>query len=518
LLRRESDLRSDLAGNPFVSSAGAAELPRLTQAWITAGRPEVLGRSIESFLTQGLAAPDGIRVYHDRSDSERVEASHARVAEASERAGVPIEFLAEEERQTFARKLVEAVGGRVSRRVIDRALWAFTPATAGVFPTGAMRNWFLLTSRNRIAVSSDDDVFAPFLRAGESDGWPLISGEPDPLGVRFFENPTEIEQSGTPAEVSLELHRSSLSRGSRVGESGLAEAGFEALGPRDAELMGALRPVVPAAGVAGDSGMSRPFFRLMLQGADREDFVAEEARFEKLLHSRYLLRHAPRPTYSTRTQLMTPHVAFDTRLPLVPFPSNARADDGVFRSVLALVHPEYTVLHLPFTVQHAPPSPRKIPEDAYRDIAPRIHELLVSVLREIGLEAHPPRGHRAVGLRLASIAAQTETAFRRNVEQAWISAMADYVRKGDALLEGHDFRPEYWAEALETHLNAVVDFLSDGRIVPRDYQGVSEQEAWRLFQRSLEDYAELIAEWPAMCDAAGELGSETDASAEPACF
>jgi hypothetical protein len=499
LLRRGGELRAGLERTP-ASRRAQEPPPRLTQAWISAGRPNTVARSVESFLKRGVGAAEGLRVYIDRCPPEAVGAATSKVSAVAEQCGEEVSVLALPERQRFANALCEELGARMNRRLVDFALNAFDEPTSGAVPIGAMRNWFLLSSPGQIAISTDDDVIAQFLRHPSAEGRPKLTGAPGVLRERYFANRSELLEYAVAYNGGAHSHFDAVADAEL-----LRKADLEDLGAVDGARVSGFRPAVSAAGIAGDSGMFRPQSRLLLLGENRDDLVANQSDFEELLLTRSVLRHAPELTFSTSPELMTPYAGFDTRLPLVPFFPVGRGEDSLFRQVLAIVQPELLQVHLPFGVRHEPEEERVLEPQAYSEVAPRSFGLFSCVFQAISAETSLQAGYLPLALRLSAIASERPSAFRRQVEQMWIAWMTGYVRSADAMLEYFDFEPKHWSRVLEAHVNAVVDFLAGGQIFPVDYTEHGPEQAWEALRENLTLYAELLAEWPALWEAASKL-------------
>lgn len=486
-------------------------MPSVSVAWVTAGRPESLARSLRTYLAH-IDHPDAepIRIFHDRAAPEIIAATRRVVGEIIEETGRPVRLLETEDRRRFADALAEVLRARVERSILETGILGPPEGRNRPHSVGAVENWHLLASQNRIAVCSDDDIFFPVVRRADSQvGAISLSAIHDPQSVRFYSSYADLEGDSEALEFSVDVHRQAL-----VGLPEVAEIlDLSELSPDLATAAPRLRPAVTCSGMAGDTGMSTPSFRLFLSGEDRAALVKNRRTFAQALRTRLVIRHSDALTYSSGLQFMTPHVAFDTRLPLVPFPPIGRGGDSVFRCLLSVTCPELLAVHLPVAVQHSPPESRSVSSEAYRDVEPRAGDLLVAILAAIQQERTPPRGHRAVGLRMQSIAEGPEGAFRRRIAEIWIEAMNARRVRGGALLERHGFEPRFWSEAFQEHLDGVAELVTSVDWAPRDLEDPIEQptsaveQAWRAFRDYLCSYAELIAEWPTIVAAAREVAA-----------
>ena len=249
--------------------------------------------------------------------------------------------------------------------------------------------------------------------------------------------------------------------------------------------------------------MGFPYVRLFLEGDDRQAFLAgggaggaglrgRKRDFDALLHSRVVVRHAPRTVYSAGLHFMTPHVSFDTRLDLAPFLPIGRGSDGLFRFVLGAVCPDLLCAHLPFAVRHAPPEHRAVRLEEYRSIRPRMCDLTTAALATVlGQTRGDPR---TVGRAVAAFASDTGERFRARVTEAWRAAMKAHADRGAVLLERYRRKPRRWAQIMEQHRSAVEAHCADDDWSPADAPGGSDAARWDSFYRVFSSYAELIAE------------------------
>lgn len=526
-----AEVHRRLAAGGRRQEVAVTESVPLSISWITRGRPAALARSVQTYFAARAGAPSTPggtpppRAALVFTDSEAGDDYRAALTRCDLPAGVDVRVVGREERRRFVDTLAEALAGRVERSLLDWAVLGPPEAPNRPHASGAMQNWHMLESPRRIAVCSDDDVFFPAVRrldpatdSGEQAGREraALSARHDPTSVRFYPTEAAAEGAVSPLEVDAGTHRAALA-GLWNGEIDLAE-----LSPETAAMADSLRPAVTCSGLAGDSGMGFPYARLFLEGDDREAFVApggagggargdttrnRRRDFDALLHSRVVVRHAPRTVYSAGLHFMTPHVAFDTRLDLAPFLPIGRGSDGLFRFVLGAACPDLLSVHLPFAVRHAPPDARSVGFDEYRSIRPRMCDLTIAAL--VAVHAQSGRdgaaaacGHRDVGRALAAFVSDTGDRFRSRVIEAWRAGMKAHVDRCAMLLKRYRRKPRRWARVMEQHRSAVEAHRADDEWSPADAPGESDAARWDSFHRTLTAYAELIAEWPAIVAAA----------------
>lgn len=263
----------------------------------------------------------------DDSDDDRAPATRA--AASTPFARLRVEYVSFRERQTWARARARAAG-------LDEPLCLSLLASSTRIATnvGAARNYALLRAKGHGVLFLDDDVRCSVVVTG------------DPSATRF----TGLEE---PVETQCFERFADAAAGFRFAACDLRTLHAGALGAVIA-ASDSTRPVrLVMLGYAGRSGMGSPAFYLLTKGPVRQRLINDAGAYERILATNLVMRGAPCVTYASPAALtMAGCLSVDCGTVMPPFLPTGRNQDGFFGGLVAEVHPQALMTHLPFAVQH----------------------------------------------------------------------------------------------------------------------------------------------------------------------
>jgi hypothetical protein len=514
LLRSRTDFLRNVA-----SAAGSGEEPPepiASLAWVTRERPELLRRSVESFIAGAAAYRREVSfsVFDDSPGEGDREATRAMLAELGRSRGVPIRYAGLEEKRAFASLLVrEAQSEGATEELLDFAL--FDPFGVG-YAVGANSNALLLGTLGERTVLLNDDAFCRFASPPAPEVGLHLSSAQHPMQLRFFGDRASLQgRASFVAADILGAHESLLGRS----VAGCLRAPEAAAGVDCAEITpaflrllegGGCRVLVTMTGACGDSGMGSPRFVLSLEGENREELIHDEQRYREAFRSREVLHVVPAPTISDSPLLMALNCGLDNRELLPPLFPVLRNGEGVWAQILRQCWPSALVGHLPLATLHEPPEARRFAEEEATRISIRLPDLLILLVGAYQPGAGWLAGARALealGSYLARIGALPLPRFEELLRSLWVAEMSRYGTHLEELLLLHGGEPDYWAEDVESHLEAIRKRVAGGpRLGPEDVaERVGEEGALAACQAMAARYGQLLEAWPALIQAARRL-------------
>ncbi len=276
----------------------SSEKPRVTSiGWITANRPGLLERSMESFRKLFDLYGRSIRFIVCDESSDPGDCAENR--EALRRIGGDRAlYLGREEKRDFIARLVQASGDGVSQAVLEYALGnpEQHPETFGT-----NRNHFLLATAGELAIGADDDTVGLFSAHPEAEDGLVFRDGMDTIDCIFYPDRKSLLANIRFAEQDiLSLHESVLC-GEAFRKTDLSDASPGAVSILE---RGEIRIPIVSAGLAGDSAVGSPRFVLQLEGKGRERLHASETAYCSALVSREMFRAPEKITCTRNAHLM----------------------------------------------------------------------------------------------------------------------------------------------------------------------------------------------------------------------
>jgi hypothetical protein len=498
---------ADLLATADVSAAPSEARPITTVAIITADRPTVVARGLESFArhldTHGqrarLLVVDGSRDQAARAANQRLTADLARRSRRTADYVGPMEAAALRER------LAAAAGA--PRETLDFAL---TPGAIG-----ANRNLvLLLTAGEHVLMADDDIVCEPWVRNGRASGVALW-GHTEPQDSEFFPARDDLRHAaGWVPDVDLiGAHAARLAQPLPFA---LASAGQDAdLGEACGHLIGALverrAPAVRLTftGIAGDSGTYCPYTRLFASGPTQGRLAANRETFERALRSREVLRGVPQTTLTHDPRCMAGCMGLAGTGLVPPFMPMGRNEDGVFGAMLTALDPLALFAHLPVGVVHDSGRPPAYEDRSMRSASEsRVSDLLILLTRTAvqgALDPDPAARLARLAGALADLAALEPAPFAQYATRALLDARAQQLARIEMMVSRPSEYPPYWRAALEEYRRAITRSLArPDFFLPIEFQDAGGVDAgFERLRRFVGHCAALLQAWPALVGAAG---------------
>lgn len=518
-LARSGLLVEEDALHAQVAAAARPPSPRPSIAMVgipTNGRPAGVAASVRAHAAVARAAGRDVTfVIADGALGDAAAETLAALRGLSSE-GVAIRVADRAARVEHAALLAERAG--VDRAIVESALLGDARLGAD---TGANRNALLLDAAGAAHLQIDDDVRPRAVRAPDArEGAAFVAGDPNEM---WFGEPGRplVAPDGWSSPDVFALHESLL--GADVARLAVDPAASSLAGAVDTSAAGAAffrrlvkrggRVAITLLGGAGDHGMAASFPLLLLGGPSRERLLASEARFREAYEGRLLVRCPSRLAIADGASCMPMSMAIDAREPVPPFAPSGRDSDGLFGALLRACVPDAFSAHLPWAIEHAPPTRRATSIDAERGAAGRAapNELIRVALGPL----FDPRDARAdvllsrAGLALVHLASRPDDAdalFREQVMRGLARRLAQIER---ALAE-HGRRPLFWAQALDGFASALRAALTSPHAhLPAELVAAHGPAAARaLFLDHVAMTGRVLAAWPAIFRAARDLRAE----------
>jgi hypothetical protein len=508
-------LQEVLASARAAAESDTDSAPTLDRvAVITGDRPASLAACLRSYRERYGA--DLELIVFDDSANAAMSAENRRVAARA--AGGRIMYAGEDEKRRFVTELAARSG--VDADVVRTAVAEFDGCG---WHSGANRNAALLDAAGGAVLMVDDDTTARAAHPADAGDGLRMSSRPGLWSLHFFARVEDALDAADWRDTDiLAWHRRFLGRSPAACAFGPAARGVPLpldadggaldLNEADSALIAAFsrgrgQVAVTSAGVTGDSGMGPSPYFLWVQGPARERLLED---YESYRATRAVHRGADVATVSNTPFLMTPHVGFDVRATIPPFPPVLRNEDGAFGEMLRTCAPESSTAFLPWSVEHTPPDARVGDfEQVLRSVA-RVHAN--SIIRDLARAYEPAPGVvdpsmrlRAFGHYLTALGAMPSADFDALVRYQIVAAVGRRIEALTRAIDQNSGRPAQWAEDCTAVVTEGLRALTEDAVVVADVPGATPDERNRRFQRLLYRFGRLIDAWPALLHAAADL-------------
>ncbi|HPN12192.1 MAG TPA: hypothetical protein PLA65_09030, partial [Spirochaetota bacterium] len=493
-----------------------------TAAWITKDRPESLIGSMESFIANFKKYGHRVRIFisDDSPDRAKSENLSDRLASIAKRESLSVAYMDLRERRKLRDTILEKAGpDGLPPAVLDFALFGLGER----FPSyGANRNAVLLATAGDMILCSDDDVFCD-LRVPNGDGYDLELATFNELDLRETHTDRESLLRAYPPGTCDILACHSRLLGRRISSilAGLTDNGrikMASLLPADltALLLGGGEVKTTITGVMGDSGLITPRYQLQMSGAAREHHVASESAFRELLLSREICQSMKHYAISSGSFFWGMNIGIDNRGMVPPFLPILRGEDITFSRLLPMASTNARIGALPVIILHDPVEKRRFETDAALVARPETCYLLYLLLNDFRRPqgAVSPRDRMiALGTHLKGIASLTLDDFEEYMKQLWLQRSVITTMTMESILNGHDYKPAFWAEYIERYMISIRDqSYATYMTATRDLYAGDEQAAAQSCMEIVGHVGELLTWWPVIFGAALELRGDRTAS------
>jgi hypothetical protein len=485
---------------PATSARPVDVIPVTTVAIITAGRPRVLRRGLESFARHldAYGQPARLLVVDGSSDDGHQSANRQVAADLTRTTGRKIAYVGAPDASALRSRL--AASG-VSAAALDFAL---TPGTIG-----ANRNLvLLLTAGEHVLMADDDIVCEPWRRDGDSQGI-AVWGHTEPQDTEFFTSREDVRHTAVWSPLDLLSTHSAL-----LGQpmSGLLSAAPDApdLGETCGHLIAALVegrcPSVRAtfSGIAGDAGTYCPYGRLFTSGPTHTRLASSRDVFELALRSREVLRVASRNVITHDPRCMAGCMGLANRDLVPPFMPAGRNEDGVFGAMLHAVEPLTLFAHLAVGVVHESDRPAMYEDRAMRSASDtRVSDVLMLATRAAMLGAtdlDPASRLARIASALIDLGRLDAQDFLTHVTRLVLDSRAQQLARIEAMVSRPAEYPPYWRAGLDEYRRAIVRGLArPDFFLPIEFQDAGGvEQGFSSVQRFVGGFGALLAAWPAI--------------------
>jgi hypothetical protein len=515
LLRAKGSFLKALIG----ASAQATDTPLISSlGWVTRDRPELLKRSVESFIRNCLEHNRAVeyRIFDDSAE-EKVRCRTRRgLTELAKDRSVKILYAGQDEKRAFAARILrEAGSAKLPAEVVEFAL--FDPFRIE-YTTGANGNAFLLGTVGELSLMIDDDVVGKFYGPSEPAEGLALHSSPDPTQFRFFPDRAKLLEAVDLHDLGiLECHErllgkplsecvSSAMQSEQIEVSGLTADWLPRLEANPGKI------AVTMTGACGDSGMGSSRMFLGLTGTNREALLATEENYRSSLTSREVLRVTSSPTIGQGGLFMTMNSGFDSRDLLPPFFPVLRGSDGLFSQTLRACQPGSMIGYLPVACFHDPQERRAHPPGEAWSSSIRMIDLLMLLVQSFKNFRGPAAGERNLrdlGDYLIGLAEMSASRFVESLSTLWVAEAGRYIDYLEYLLAVNDFQPDYWAEDVSKYIESARRRILSRKVMPDDLgDRFDDNETERLSRELVAAFGKLICWWPLIWETARSLKPE----------
>jgi hypothetical protein len=466
---------------------------------ITADRPALLERLLESLLQAGSLLQHDQLVLIDDSQSAQCAAQNADLVERFNiRSARDMRYVGASEQQELADTLrrecpqhAEAIAF-----LLDAERWP-----AGQRYGRARSLALLLTVGYRAIVLDDDILCRAYASPFHEDG--LRLGSSRERMALFHTGHESLLQSARPLDESpLALHASALGHtlGSVVRQFGPLQLGGSAAAAA-LTLQGDARVLLTQCGSWGDPGTADPHWALHLR-RDAIERLAASGDLRSLLEARSCWFGCTRPTLM-KAGFMSQMTGLDNSQLLPPYFPAFRGEDQVFGSMLNALYPHGAILEFDWGVPHLP-APDRAQPSLREPIARRPSLGLCARLIDSLVDY---RSDESAEERLAYLALQLRRLTRRSasdVQQMYravlATARAEQLQRLTALArETAELPSQTW----QGYVRRALEELQTALATPVTLADLGDDGVARLGE-AVAGFADVLDAWPALRRAAAQ--------------
>jgi hypothetical protein len=491
------------APDPAAGPAAAID----TLAVLTAGRPVLVSRCLESFEAQARIPARCLVV--DDSTGDHVQQARSSAAAAG---GMRLATrIGSRERCDTILELARTTG--VALETIELGLGG--DRRLG-FSAGASRNLvLLLTAGTRVFMVDDDTLCRPGVASGPSTetspAWAIDSSFHCRTVHAFADREAAIASAHPIRLDPLDAHARVLGSGLRSWLHSSKRDGRALARADDRALLDLWREdptiVFSMNGVVGHSGAQWPLqvFSVVPEADGRP--LRSEDIFTARLETQSIAAQVPTSTLSNVAYCSTMFVGLDNRRMLPPFLPYCRGEDVLFGRLLRLCRPPAYSADLPFTLVHDPP-PREPPrlEQLAAQTGVELSYLLGDVLESFGRTAVADPVRELERLAECLRALSEPTSLAEAFRLAYVRRTASRIAAVETALSAASARraPECWRRASAAHLRRLRGALGEtASWLPLEFRdGGGREHGFELARRAVTGFADLLDAWPALWNAA----------------
>lgn len=499
----------DLKHRLMQSPPGVSGKPINSIGVPTRDRPRQLNTCLTSYARRARElGRDLTFVIADGSDASNSQSNIDCLSEIRKKHGIEIRYIDHEEKARFAKMLSTKSG--VPLEAVEFAL-----INSAGFPmdTGCNRNLLLLHSIGEFVLQVDDDTSYRIAEWPEQKPGVCFSSDFNPTEFRF---PQEAEIPVADANADFfALHESLLGKSPRdlIERNMNLDQGEIAFGKMSASFFKKLRSndarvAITSLGILGDSGMGSSNHFLRLEGQSREDLIRSEPVYRDAMLYHRIMRAAPICTISDDAYCMGVNLGLDNTRLLPPFMPVQRNEDGIFSALLRASGQGCYFGFLPWTLAHGGQrKKRNHPGQRSRRLLSGdiIHTMVRSFHPVDGVDAN----HNLLALSkiLIEWGSATQSDFQALIRALMWQQASHQITLLEQLLKKYDAAPKYWADDTRSTITAIQESVAlEHYIRPVDMdEAFGKDRAFASLQQLIFSLGKLLAAWPALREAAGQL-------------
>jgi len=495
--------------------ATGAEFNKISKRISTVGiptrnRPANLQETMESWAECSSHYKRDVEylIADDSEDPSVREANRNALKSVKEKYGAKIYWAGPDEKKQYAQALAKA--GDLPQSIVDFAL--LNPDNYPL-PTGANRNFLLLSTVGEYFIHADDDVVNKVLPSPSSHKQLTLLSQLDPFEFWFDSvNQPVPDDSKFALQDVFALHEELLGKtagacvaqtGSDVDLNKTRSTFFRRLEPSGGKVL------VTAFGLAGDSGMDASNYLLGLDNEQRARLLESEEVYRQMLMNHRCIRATRGPAISEGPFCTAMNVAFDNTEFLPPFMPVQRNSDGIFAQLIRATCPGGMFGYLPWTVNH------KRPGSKLREIQTRmrISDIIYHIVggyAPISYYSSPEQNLTGLSGTLTEIGSLPVNEFERQIKLIFWQLHTRKIGQLELLLKKYGEKPDFWSGDVRTHIQELKDaMVAENFVVPRDLdESIEAQTALERTQQLILKLADLLRHWNAIREAARELKSK----------
>ncbi|MFT6955198.1 MAG: hypothetical protein ACJAYC_000191 [Halieaceae bacterium] len=489
----------------------AVDLPATRAFIITCDRPAAIERLLTSMLHAGnLSRHEQLILIDDSRDPGNAAKNRELVENFNLTSPRNMRYFGTEEREKLLQGLIERLPEHEAgiRFLIDRDQWA------GCQTYGLARTLSLLLSVNKRAIVMDDDVVCAAVKAPYAeDGVTFAAGGRE---TEFYASEQDLIMHTEREEFDpLSAHAQYI--GLTMGQA-LNQLGTFELTPADllhsnvlhlGQWRGDSPVLITQCGTVGDPGSPSTSWVYELNSASAKRALSSPGGLEGALTNRHYWLGRQKPAFS-KLAIISQVTGLDNSALLPPYFPAFRGEDYLFGAMVEYLHPQSVVMEFDWSVPHFPIEPRTGNSAQPTKTGRGSLNWAKCITDETCYD--PKVSTRARLASLIALIRQTAEASDQGLITRYRSEVAEnqagQAARIKSLIENDTSRPQPWTDWLQQSSDNINQALNSVAKL-QDYHaadtGAPDQALLAQFREYANGFADSLAAWPAIRQAASEL-------------
>lgn len=486
----------------------------------TRDRPELLSRSVNSFLTNTLnhGRETTFTVVDDSRETAMQTKNREILSDISANFGRNIYYAGIKERRNYCKLLSDYVG--LPPDIIE---FAFLGDDRCDYSYGSNRNTLLVHSVGEVCLQTDDDTICKIAPSPNIDRGLALSSANHLNEFWFYASRSAAFGSVTPIEKDLlSIHEKLLGKPVCDAIKLNIDDGINAAQPllmndinsdfiENMQLPDA-KIAVTYVGSVGDSGLRKNYnaARLFLKNGNFERLIRSKHEYSMNINTRNIVRTARYNTINKSNLFINMCTGLDNRNLLPPFMPVQRKDDGIFGRVLRLCFPQAFSGFLPYVIYHDPPEDRsEAKQEPFKSLKyfrmNDILDILISFYQSRLTCPNSAKNITILGQLLEELSIQPSAEFKEFILTKLYESISIKIKIAKCTLDENSGDPIYWRQDMNRCLSILLETLLMKDIcILSDLHG-DEDKKLSLFQEMVGKYGSLLTCWPDIINGAKEL-------------